>query len=226
MITIKVINISIISKSPHVSWSLCVCVWQKHETYSINKILSEYHNVNHRQYFIQHLQALFLLHHWKFIPIEQLPISLSSQPLAITILFVSMFCLLCVCVCVCVRVCACVHVCTHIHAQSCSTLCNPMNCSLPGSCPWSFPGKNTGAGHHFLFQVICLTQELSPYLLRFLHCQLDSYHCPTYMTLTTLDTSQKQNHIASVLWRLTYFTQHNIFQVSPCCLKWQDFLLC
>ena len=132
----------------------------------------------------------------------------------------------CVCVCVCVRVCACVHVCTHIHAQSCSTLCNPMNCSLPGSCPWSFPGKNTGAGHHFLFQVICLTQELSPYLLRFLHCQLDSYHCPTYMTLTTLDTSHKQNHIASVLWRLTYFTQHNIFQVSPCCLKWQDFLLC
>ena len=27
-------------------------------------------------------------------------------------------------------------------AQSCLTLCNPMNCSLPGSfCPWDFPGS-------------------------------------------------------------------------------------
>ena len=31
----------------------------------------------------------------------------------------------CVCVCVCVCVCA--------HAQSCPTLCDPMDCSLPGS---------------------------------------------------------------------------------------------
>ena len=33
------------------------------------------------------------------------------------------------CVCVCVCVCMCVRVC----AQSCLNLCNPMNCSLPGS---------------------------------------------------------------------------------------------
>ena len=32
-----------------------------------------------------------------------------------------------VCVCVCVCVCA------RVHAQSCPTLCNPMNCSPPGS---------------------------------------------------------------------------------------------
>ena len=30
--------------------------------------------------------------------------------------------------------------------QSCPTLCNRMDCSLPGSCPWNFPGKNTGVG--------------------------------------------------------------------------------
>ena len=33
------------------------------------------------------------------------------------------------CVCVCV--------------QLCPTLCNPMNCTPLGSCPWNFPGKNT-----------------------------------------------------------------------------------
>ena len=31
-------------------------------------------------------------------------------------------------------------------AQSCPTLCDPMDCSLPGSCPWNFPGKNTEVG--------------------------------------------------------------------------------
>ena len=31
-------------------------------------------------------------------------------------------------------------------ARLCPTLCNSMDCSLPGSfCPWHFPGKNTGA---------------------------------------------------------------------------------
>ena len=33
------------------------------------------------------------------------------------------------CVCVCVRVCVCVCVC----AQTCPTLCGPMDCSVPGS---------------------------------------------------------------------------------------------
>ena len=28
----------------------------------------------------------------------------------------------------------------------------------PGSCPWDFPGKNTGKGCHFLFQGIFQTQ--------------------------------------------------------------------
>ena len=41
-------------------------------------------------------------------------------------------------------------------AQSCPTLCNPMDCSPPGSeeplSPWNFPGKSTGVGCHFLLQ--------------------------------------------------------------------------
>ena len=39
--------------------------------------------------------------------------------------------LMCVCVCVCVCVCA--RACARAHAQSCLTLCNLMDCSLPGS---------------------------------------------------------------------------------------------
>ena len=39
-------------------------------------------------------------------------------------------------------------------AQLCPTLCDPMDCSLPGSSigPWDFPGKSTGVGCHFLLQ--------------------------------------------------------------------------
>ena len=43
--------------------------------------------------------------------------------------------------------------CCHLVAKSCLTLCDPMDCSLPGSfCPWDFPGNSTGAGCHFLFR--------------------------------------------------------------------------
>ena len=37
--------------------------------------------------------------------------------------------------------------------QSCLTLCNAMDCSLPNfSVHGDFPGKNTGVDHHFLLQ--------------------------------------------------------------------------
>ena len=43
--------------------------------------------------------------------------------------------------------------------QSCLTLCNAMDCSLPGSSVHESPGENTGVGCHFLLQGIFLTQE-------------------------------------------------------------------
>ena len=50
----------------------------------------------------------------------------------------------------------------YIHAkslQSCLTLCDPMNCSLPGSfVHGDSPGKNTGVGCHAFLQRIFLTQ--------------------------------------------------------------------
>ena len=36
--------------------------------------------------------------------------------------------------------------------QSCSTLCSPRDSSPQAPCPWDSPGKNTGAGCHFLLQ--------------------------------------------------------------------------
>ena len=46
--------------------------------------------------------------------------------------------------------------------QSCLTLCDPMECSLPRLLrPWDFPGKNTGVGYHFLLQEIFPTQGLN-----------------------------------------------------------------
>ena len=36
--------------------------------------------------------------------------------------------------------------------QLCLALCDPIDSSPPGSCPWDSPGKNTGMGCHFLLQ--------------------------------------------------------------------------
>ena len=69
-------------------------------------------------------------------------------------------------------------------AQSCPTLCDPMDCSLPGSsvhgifqarvliCPWDFPGKSTRVDCHFLLQGIFPTQGLNPGLP---HCRQTLY---------------------------------------------------
>ena len=59
-------------------------------------------------------------------------------------------------------------------AQSCLTLCHPMDCSLPGSSVQrDSPGKNTGVGCHAFFQGIFPTQVLNPGLL---HCRRILYH--------------------------------------------------
>ena len=54
-------------------------------------------------------------------------------------------------------------------AQSCPTLCNPMDCSPPGSSVHGdSPGRNTGVGCHALLQGIFPTQGWNPGLL---HCR-------------------------------------------------------
>ena len=63
----------------------------------------------------------------------------------------------------------------YVCAQSCRTLCNPMDCSPAGSSVHGIsPGKNTGVGCHFQLQGVFLTQGLNPRLLHLLHWQVDS----------------------------------------------------
>ena len=53
-------------------------------------------------------------------------------------------------------------------AQLCPTLCDPLDCSPPGSSVHRILGKNTGVGSHALLQGIFLTQGSNPGLL---HCR-------------------------------------------------------
>ena len=54
-------------------------------------------------------------------------------------------------------------------AQSCPSLCDPMDCSPPGSSVYgNSPGKNTGVSCHALLQGVFPTQGLNPGLL---HCR-------------------------------------------------------
>ena len=58
--------------------------------------------------------------------------------------------------------------------QSCQTLCNPMDCSPPGSSVHGdSPGKNTGVGCHALLQGIFPTHGSNPGLP---HCRQILYH--------------------------------------------------
>ena len=58
--------------------------------------------------------------------------------------------------------------------QLCPTLCDPMDCSQPGSSVHGiFPGKNTGVWCHFLLQEI-LTHGSSLHLLHLLQREADS----------------------------------------------------
>ena len=70
--------------------------------------------------------------------------------------------------------------------QSCPTLCDPTDCSPPGSSPWDSPGKNTGVDCHSLLQRIFPTQGLNPGLL---HCRQILYHLSYGEVLNT----HKQN---------------------------------
>ena len=74
----------------------------------------------------------------------------------------------CVCVCVCVYV------------FSCSVLSTSLRpYGLQPSrllCPWSFPGKNTGVGCHFLLQGIFLTCKLNPHLLWYSSSKYCCFH--------------------------------------------------
>ena len=90
--------------------------------------------------------------------------------------------------------------------QSCLTLCNPMDCSLPvSSIHGDFPGKNTGVGCHALLQVIFLTQGLDPGLFCPLNWQVGSSLAPPRKS----HFSHKYSHNV-----ISHFTCFFIFNVT------------
>ena len=65
-------------------------------------------------------------------------------------------------------------------APSCLTLCDPMDCSLPGSSVHGdSPSKNTGVGCHAHLEGIFPTQGSNLHLLRLLRCPADSLSLAT-----------------------------------------------
>ena len=106
--------------------------------------------------------------------------------------------------CVCVCVCVCVHTC----------LCSVVLESLRSHrlkltrllCPWSFPGKDTGVGCHFLLQGIFPTQGSKLHLLCLLHWQADSLPLNHLENLYCYQTIKKSlSHYSMKLCFLVYF---------------------
>ena len=95
-------------------------------------------------------------------------------------------------------------------AQSCLTLCNPVDCSLPRSSVHGiFPGKRTGVGCHFLLQRIFPTQGSNlgvPHCRQTL-CHLSHHGSPGEVTV----------HIThqEIIWVLTQCMQNPILLTSP-----------
>ena len=103
-------------------------------------------------------------------------------------------------------------------AQSCPTLCNPMDC------PWNSPGQNTGVGSLSRLQRIFPTQGLNPGLL---HCRWILYQLSHKGSPRILEWVL--SHVSCVqlcnLWSPPGSSVHGILQARiqewlPCLLPW------
>ena len=113
----------------------------------------------------------------------------------------------------------------HLRAQSCPTLCDPLDCSLPGSSVHRiFSGKNTGVGCRFLLQGIFPTQGSNLHLLCLLHCRqiLPQYSCikhdtpqswPRLIIAHTFNTCL-ENNFARCLINSYYYCYCNTGKIS------------
>ena len=93
-------------------------------------------------------------------------------------------------------------------AQSYLTLCNPRLL-----CSWDFPGKNTGVGCHFPFQVIFPSQGLNPHLLlgkRILY--LWATGLPICPKTPALFSSSKL-----ITWHAVFYLNTSLLSVSSHC---------
>ena len=104
-------------------------------------------------------------------------------------------------------------------AQSCPTLWDPMDCSLPGpSVQWNSPSQNTGVGSHFLLQGIFTTEASNSCLL---HCRWILYHLShlqfssvAQSCLTLCDPMNRRTPGLPVHHQLPEFTQAHVHRVG------------
>ena len=80
-------------------------------------------------------------------------------------------------------------------------------------CPWSFPGKNTALGCHFLLQGIFLTQGSNPVSCVSCIGRCILYHCAAWEALTNLEASNKYRTELNKLefksnWGLAYIADY------------------
>ena len=104
--------------------------------------------------------------------------------------------------------------------QSCLTLCNPMDCSSPGSL-WDSPGKSTGVGCQGLLQGIFLTQGSN---LGLLHRKQILYHLSQQGSPSVVNTSTVHNMYCSLVRIIIdWLGKRLLFLVS--CVSWQSWNL-
>ena len=94
--------------------------------------------------------------------------------------------------------------------QSCPTLCDPMDCNLPGSVHGDSPGKNTGVGCHALLQEIFPTQGSNLHLLCLLHWQVSFFY--------------HWHHLGSPNFKL--FPHNYLFIIKERTLQWRNLVSC
>ena len=94
--------------------------------------------------------------------------------------------------------------------QSCTILCNPMDCSLPGSSVHG--GKNTQVGCHFLLLGIFPTQGSNSHLL---HWQVDRLPSAKIVNIILANHSSKEAIIPLIYYRwLNYILIAQSFSIS------------
>ena len=91
-------------------------------------------------------------------------------------------------------------------AQSCPTLCNPMDSPCTNLHPWDFLGKSTGMGCHFLLQGIFLTQGSNPGLP---HCRQMLYR------LSHQGSSKPDSNLSASLHLYCYYPNLSCCHCSP-----------
>ena len=96
-------------------------------------------------------------------------------------------------------------------------LCNPIDCSPPGSCPWGYSGKSTGVGCHFLLQEIFRTRDRTQMSFIagrfFTWVTREALTCVVFHSNTCISGELCEKQLTYLKWPIFYK------MLNPCYLK-------